>query len=117
MLQAASGRQIPVLAQPVPAGSVLQGLVPVSPRAPPTAREPEIERMAAAHLTNAARDAFSALSELPMRRTEDSQDGSLSEVGPGTRFRIQDTFVPVDCTQLLHGCRLWGLVALKSQKA
>ena len=75
-----------MLAQPVPAGSVLQGVLPVSPRAPPTAREPEIERMAAAHLVNAARDAFSALSELPQRRTEDSQDSSLSDVGAGTCF-------------------------------
>ena len=77
----------------MPAGSVLQGVLLVSPRAPPTAREPEIERMAAAQLVNAARDAFSALSELPQRRTEDSQDGSLSEVGAGTRVWVAGCYL------------------------
>ena len=73
-----------MLPQPLPAGSVLQGVVLASPRAPPTVRDPEVERMAAAQLTHAAREAFSALSELPaMRRTEDSLDGSLSAAGPG----------------------------------
>ena len=66
-----------MLATPLPPGSVLQGPIPTAIRGPPIARELEVERLCTGHLVTAAREAFGALSELPIRRrTEDGPDAA-----------------------------------------